>query len=152
MPISAFSKALLSKIFQHAVEEASEKDIRSKKHPALVLSHVCRRWRSVALNSPALWTDITLRNVKARPGEGTYKTYVLDVTVPVKYDRARWQRETRFATQCAQLWLTRSQGNPLFFTFTMSNLDTYRETGTLNSQSPSMTSHKPTYRPSSMRS
>jgi len=88
----------LYEIFSRAIAESPEHDITSKNHPARVLSQVSRRWRSIVLTSPMLWTDIALRDIKPNPGNHPLVHLLPDGT-RIRYARTHWLRDTRFATQ-----------------------------------------------------
>ncbi|KAK7051660.1 hypothetical protein VNI00_004639 [Paramarasmius palmivorus] len=64
--ISRFPNELLCKTFEHSIESISlvrseclePLDDIPEKPFALTLSHVCRRWRTIAIGFPSLWTLI----------------------------------------------------------------------------------------------
>src|SRR5216683_3326806 len=62
VPISALPPELLSRIFHfHAFLEPPQ-----PKLGWIVVTHVCQRWRQVALNDPSLWAEITGFSPRAR--------------------------------------------------------------------------------------
>ncbi|TEB33631.1 hypothetical protein FA13DRAFT_163333 [Coprinellus micaceus] len=54
--------ALLSEVFQASVPTAEEwqglVEAKFGPHPVVALTHVCRQWRELALNTPLLWTNV----------------------------------------------------------------------------------------------
>ncbi|KAF5318102.1 hypothetical protein D9619_012134 [Psilocybe cf. subviscida] len=57
-----------------------------KARPEIIISHVCRQWRQVALSCPTIWSRIMIRN---------------------------WVAGTHSAAQLLEVYLTRSRGVPL---------------------------------------
>ena len=97
-PINSLSSDVLYEIISRAIAESPEHDITSKTNPARVLSQVSRRWRSIALTSPMLWTDIAFRDIKPNPSNHPLVRFLPDGT-RIRYARTHWLRDTRFATQ-----------------------------------------------------
>ncbi|KAJ3519299.1 hypothetical protein NMY22_g13267 [Coprinellus aureogranulatus] len=50
---------ILEKVFSGCLQHS--RPTISRSHPAVVVSHVCREWRSIALNSSMLWTNMHIR-------------------------------------------------------------------------------------------
>ncbi|CAE6362527.1 unnamed protein product [Rhizoctonia solani] len=79
--INVLPPELLSYIFVFG--EQAERFTRTKRHPQHVrfpdlVSQVCRRWRTVALDDPVLWTRITIKH----PGQREVATRYLDRSGP----------------------------------------------------------------------
>ncbi|KAL6299545.1 hypothetical protein BKA93DRAFT_806191 [Sparassis latifolia] len=55
-PSTSFSTELLMRLFR--VTLASLRNDENLPYFIMALSHVCRRWRSIVLTSPDLWTDV----------------------------------------------------------------------------------------------
>jgi hypothetical protein len=61
-PVRKLHPEILGEIFTWCVADVVEVDTRATpKCAPLLLVHVCRRWRRVALATPRLWTQITLQ-------------------------------------------------------------------------------------------
>jgi hypothetical protein len=62
-PIRRVPNDILSLIFLASLPRNSHFQKLTKLsgiHPALVLSHVCRRWRHMSLSTPSLWSVINI--------------------------------------------------------------------------------------------
>ncbi|RXW22171.1 hypothetical protein EST38_g3676 [Candolleomyces aberdarensis] len=102
----------------------------SGRHPSVVLSHVCRQWRQLALSTPLLWNEIRvstpayphspdsaearfalqLRGRPARlslrgPTETQQQAYFQDVE--------EWWKKVAQLRQATEAWLSRSKNCPL---------------------------------------
>ncbi|KIM81163.1 hypothetical protein PILCRDRAFT_821601 [Piloderma croceum F 1598] len=69
-PVRQCPDEILSEIFIHCNSISEEKDriytgMKKRRMPWLV-SDICRRWREVALRTPALWSDIQLVHSESR--------------------------------------------------------------------------------------
>jgi hypothetical protein len=56
-PVRRCPDEILSEIFIHCIP-AQELPIRVTKRRPLLVDQICRRWREVALGTPALWSDV----------------------------------------------------------------------------------------------
>ncbi|CDO69830.1 hypothetical protein BN946_scf184803.g28 [Trametes cinnabarina] len=65
-PVNRLPAELLVFIFEHATDTRSghrqRPTVRARIHSLLDVSHVCKQWRDVALDAPALWTCVDDRN------------------------------------------------------------------------------------------
>nr|GAT57233.1 predicted protein [Mycena chlorophos] len=64
-PVLTLPNEITTQIFLHCVEDAKRPDGHSRPIPAdspLLLTRVCRSWRAIALNTPALWSQVAVRN------------------------------------------------------------------------------------------
>ncbi|KAF5332744.1 hypothetical protein D9611_005421 [Ephemerocybe angulata] len=60
-PIKRLPDDILSTLFLTLSSDAGNRDMEvSSRHPAVVVSHVCGRWRQLALDSPALWASLKI--------------------------------------------------------------------------------------------
>ncbi|KAJ3512598.1 hypothetical protein NMY22_g15285 [Coprinellus aureogranulatus] len=59
-PFSSFPTELITLIFERVPCSSPNSYPAASVSPIFVLSEVCRRWRSVALSNPDLWTDINI--------------------------------------------------------------------------------------------
>ncbi|KAF5371400.1 hypothetical protein D9615_009679 [Tricholomella constricta] len=77
-PVNWLPPELLGDIFLAVVDqEDSETGSTAKptsRHPTIALSHVCERWRSVALSTPRLWSRISCEG--AEPMGDMQRTFV----------------------------------------------------------------------------
>ncbi|KZV74763.1 hypothetical protein PENSPDRAFT_647762 [Peniophora sp. CONT] len=58
---------VLGEIFEHTISEFSSEESKRPYNPWSVIMLVCRPWRDVAVNHPALWTNLVTRNAKLWP-------------------------------------------------------------------------------------
>ena len=49
---------MLAKIFLAGIQDQSDFDARNEKHWGTLCSHVCKRWRNLAIQTPELWSQI----------------------------------------------------------------------------------------------
>ncbi|KAF7290381.1 F-box domain-containing protein [Mycena chlorophos] len=64
-PVLTLPNEITTQIFLHCVESDKHSDGHSRPNPAdspLLLTRVCSSWRAVALNTPALWSQVAVRN------------------------------------------------------------------------------------------
>jgi hypothetical protein len=62
-PISCFPPEILATIFGHIVENKTSR--KYQKRPAcLIVTHICRHWRKVALGCPSLWAFISWNSAR----------------------------------------------------------------------------------------
>ncbi|KAF8125229.1 hypothetical protein K438DRAFT_1648774, partial [Mycena galopus ATCC 62051] len=62
-PVLTLPNELTSEIFVHCLTSRDDWYAYSTPHPEdapVLLLHVCRAWRSIALSTPGLWADLTL--------------------------------------------------------------------------------------------
>ena len=62
-PIHRLPDDILSSLFLFIHDQSDRCDFISSDHPSVRLSHVCRRWRDLAISTPLLWTSIVLEHV-----------------------------------------------------------------------------------------
>jgi hypothetical protein len=56
--LSKFSDELIAEIFMHCLEPYSR--ITTHRYAPMLLLHVCRAWRSIALSTPGLWATLNV--------------------------------------------------------------------------------------------
>lgn len=56
--LSKFSDELIAEIFMHCLEPYSR--ITTRRYAPMLLLHVCRAWRSIALSTPGLWATLNV--------------------------------------------------------------------------------------------
>ncbi|KAF5332693.1 hypothetical protein D9611_005457 [Ephemerocybe angulata] len=107
-PIKRLPDDILSCLFIALwIEEPKNGDM-SPTSPGVVLSHVCRRWRQLALATPTLWSALKIHS----PPLHRVCTYSYGKVS--RNDAARsWEREVKriLATSC--VWIERSKCCPL---------------------------------------
>ncbi|KAJ2930325.1 hypothetical protein H1R20_g6783, partial [Candolleomyces eurysporus] len=79
----------------------------SAAHPALVVSHVCQRWRQLSLSTPLLWTFIDI-HIPRLPDPRDYQ---------VDHIMVRWGAQMQAIYEMAQFWISRSTSCPLTVAF-----------------------------------
>ncbi|KAJ2930329.1 hypothetical protein H1R20_g6784, partial [Candolleomyces eurysporus] len=79
----------------------------SAVHPALVVSHVCQRWRQLSFNTPLLWSIIDI-GVPKPPDSREYR---LDDAM------AHWQWQMQVIFEMTEFWISRSASCPLTLSF-----------------------------------
>ncbi|KAG1756439.1 uncharacterized protein EDB91DRAFT_1041739, partial [Suillus paluster] len=60
--ISCLPPEILANVFKHFAEKKSDKST-SHAPTCLIVTHLCRHWRQVALECPALWSSISISSV-----------------------------------------------------------------------------------------
>ncbi|KAH6895028.1 hypothetical protein BKA70DRAFT_1319305 [Coprinopsis sp. MPI-PUGE-AT-0042] len=95
----------------------------------LLLTHVCHRWRELAISSPSLWASVSI-NIPSYPSshlahgplmrdateeEEELLEFEDEVGAAAALDivRSRWQRAIGRSTELVRLWLKRGRGYPL---------------------------------------
>ncbi|KIM19479.1 hypothetical protein M408DRAFT_31186 [Serendipita vermifera MAFF 305830] len=58
-PIRRAPDDILRLTFEHAMQSYPQADPDKQQWVAIYLSHVCRRWRNIALSTPGLWQNIS---------------------------------------------------------------------------------------------
>ncbi|TEB28241.1 hypothetical protein FA13DRAFT_1735877 [Coprinellus micaceus] len=102
-PIALVPFEVLAAIFQACIPEIASlsticSGISSRRHPSILLSHVCNTWRTTAIASPPLWSEMY-------------------ITVPAHTDPspeagAEWLEQMKRLRKAVDVWSTRS-GNSL---------------------------------------
>jgi hypothetical protein len=66
-PVLTLPNEIVSEIFLHTLPSALSDHCPSSTQGPLLLGQICRKWREIALFTPALWSNIalTLDNVEA---------------------------------------------------------------------------------------
>ena len=109
-PVRRLSTDVLGVIFSHCLT-THRNPVMSTSEAPLLLTQICRDWRSIALSIPRLWSKLyipTLREVRAYPSEA-YPSEILP------YVLAR-RRLIEGRTEEVQKWLTLSAACPLSVT------------------------------------
>ncbi|KAH6918246.1 hypothetical protein BKA70DRAFT_1246666 [Coprinopsis sp. MPI-PUGE-AT-0042] len=93
----------------------------------LLLTHVCHRWRELAISSPSLWASVSI-NIPSYPSshlahgplmrdateeEEELLEFEDEVGAALDMVRSRWQRAIGRSTELVRLWLKRGRGYPL---------------------------------------
>ncbi|EAU81623.1 hypothetical protein CC1G_02639 [Coprinopsis cinerea okayama7 len=93
--------------------------ILSASEPPLLLTHICRQWREVAIGYPSLWASLHLP-IPRRPGIGTFVPGVSVMDKATQEQLSFYQDElskfeARFARRSylLSLWLERAKGSGL---------------------------------------
>ncbi len=80
--VNRLPNELLMEVFKHALHEADpticlnvSESARVETRPLLWLTHVCRRWRSIALAHPLLWRRIDTHNAAQLHGFALHRSY-----------------------------------------------------------------------------
>ncbi|RXW14288.1 hypothetical protein EST38_g11566 [Candolleomyces aberdarensis] len=109
-PIRRVPNDILSLIFLACLPHNSSRQRLtglSAAHPALVVSHVCQRWRQLSFNTPLLWSVIDI-DVPKPPSCREYK---LDDAM------AQWERQMQVIFEMTEFWISRSASCPLTLSF-----------------------------------
>ncbi|RDB16622.1 hypothetical protein Hypma_002869 [Hypsizygus marmoreus] len=85
--ISRLPPEILAHVFKF-IADSSVALVRSGKLRWIVVSHVCRRWRSVALECPSLWTDIPISHPHWAK-EMLVRSHMAPLTITAIVDEAR---------------------------------------------------------------
>ncbi|KZV97971.1 hypothetical protein EXIGLDRAFT_832563 [Exidia glandulosa HHB12029] len=72
-PIHRMPSELLRQVFSDAVHPCDH----GRCHPSFIIASICRRWRSIALLSPALWTSVHLDFIRRSANAKDYVEVVL---------------------------------------------------------------------------
>lgn len=87
VPVNRLPYELLSSIFQVAIEDSETNEI--------TISHVSRWWRSIAINSPTLWTQIEVNDSEASSTlASVYLERSSQSPLDVKYSRSHSSIQT----------------------------------------------------------
>ena len=109
-PVRRLPLDVLSVIFSHCLATHRNPVMRASEAPIL-LTRICRDWRSIALSIPRLWSKLyipTLRDIEALPLEA-YPSEILPYVLG-------WRRRIEGRTEEVQKWLTLSAACPLSIT------------------------------------
>ncbi|KAJ2930348.1 hypothetical protein H1R20_g6769, partial [Candolleomyces eurysporus] len=79
----------------------------SNDHPAVVLSHVCQRWRQLALNTALLWTVIDI-DIPSLPDAGECM---------FQGEMSWWERRLEAIDEMTRTWISRSANCTLTVSF-----------------------------------
>ncbi|RXW17634.1 hypothetical protein EST38_g8222 [Candolleomyces aberdarensis] len=136
-PIKRVQTDILVSIFLACLPQrpSPHSTITSRLHPALVISHVCRCWRSIALSLPVLWSTIHIVSLpvprlhsKLRgPNRSSAKVGAKDPEV-WKGEVAEYEKKLQMVKEATLMWLERSANCLLDITFTSDDLSSKRPT------------------------
>ena len=104
-PVRRLPMDVLGVIFSHCLA-THRNPVMSASEAPILLTHICRDWRSIALSIPRLWSRLyipTLREVRG------YRSEVLPYFL-------EWKRRIEARTEEVQKWLTLSAACPLSIT------------------------------------
>jgi len=94
----------------------------TNEHPAVVLSHVCRRWRDVVLSTPLLWAKIDIYapsypSMRSMNPEfpGSYRSVWHQGEFKKRVER--WEQSMGQLKETTETWLARSANCPLTLRF-----------------------------------
>ena len=108
-PINWLPMELLIQIFLGLLDFDSE-DPRYR--PPFIVSHVCTKWRAIALSTPRLWSRITLRGFKQPVIAQTYITRSAKVPLDIDYASLLDSRPTG---ECCQVVDFLAKAKPQFY-------------------------------------
>ncbi|KAF6749296.1 hypothetical protein DFP72DRAFT_1173666 [Ephemerocybe angulata] len=120
-PIKRLPDDLLCTLFLAALGHPSDSSMEmSNKHPAVVLTHVCARWRYLALDTPGLWSSLTI-HPPAAPYSGLFvgNSWTTDDSNALRSAQLenprievalRWEKELDSIIRMVGIWLQRSKG------------------------------------------
>ncbi|KAJ6483876.1 hypothetical protein DFH09DRAFT_1211550 [Mycena vulgaris] len=66
-PVLTLPPEITSEIFVHCVPPVRSRDVVDPGAAPLLLLHVCRAWRQIAVSTPALWTTLTIEAPRLQP-------------------------------------------------------------------------------------
>ncbi|RXW20963.1 hypothetical protein EST38_g4891 [Candolleomyces aberdarensis] len=100
----------------------------SAKHPAVVISHVCQRWRQIALDHPFLWTEFDV-DIPVYPILPFLHNDTLSIETSAQFqtELAQWERKLASRRNFVELWITRSAQCSLSFSLRAFLRDLYRQ-------------------------
>ena len=97
--------------------------------PSVILSHVCRAWRTLALDSPLLWTKIEAvvprHSYYAFPRlkKGLHLCSNPEQSqILIEEENAKWTTDMELVIDSTQEWIRRSRDAPLSVQFILSNI------------------------------
>jgi hypothetical protein len=113
-PIRRIPDDVLSVIFGACLPSSddSKQPPMSRTHPAVVLSHVCRRWRQLSISTPTLWTSIVLA-LPIHPAQGDEVMWHSLTPGVLREAGTRWETRMEDLLQMCKVWLARSAEAPL---------------------------------------
>ncbi|KAJ7148926.1 hypothetical protein C8R43DRAFT_1007669 [Mycena crocata] len=99
--IDRLPNELLSTIFISAIEQHCHDESNPFTTSPTTISHICRRWRQVALSTGSLWTNIVLtfptsneQLTRTLTWLGRSKTYPLDILMDFRDQEWDWEEDT----------------------------------------------------------
>ncbi|KAF5334697.1 hypothetical protein D9611_011989 [Ephemerocybe angulata] len=113
-PIKGLPDDILSTLFLTLLTHPGHRDEWiSNAHPAVALSHVCRRWRQLALQTPMLWSSINIYIPSLFQGLPHLPTaldddFRLGPNLPKIELAARWATRLMQVLRMTRLWIERS--------------------------------------------
>ncbi|KAF6753180.1 hypothetical protein DFP72DRAFT_902121 [Ephemerocybe angulata] len=125
-PVKRLPDDILSTLFLTLLAHPDHRDVSmSSTHPAVVISHVCGRWRQLALNTPLLWSSLTIHPPVAPRGTYFRNTGVDHHSPPPRVNNhqplvdvaRRWEKELERIKRLACIWLERSKECDLYIDF-----------------------------------
>ncbi|KAF7352405.1 F-box domain-containing protein [Mycena venus] len=66
-PVLNLPHEITSEFFVHCLPPKRQKDVVNVMEAPLLLTHVCRAWRQIAISTPALWTTFDIQNASSLP-------------------------------------------------------------------------------------
>ncbi|RXW19944.1 hypothetical protein EST38_g5923 [Candolleomyces aberdarensis] len=119
--IATLPDDVLSNIFATLLRASYIQDVPpaiSRSHPSVIVSHVCQDWRTLALATRLLWTEVRVkqppypfkrevygRRTASGPPSARLQRYRLLV--------AEWRRRVFILTEATKTWIARSENCPL---------------------------------------
>ncbi|KAF6749264.1 hypothetical protein DFP72DRAFT_913761 [Ephemerocybe angulata] len=116
-PLKRLPDDLLSTLFLALLNHPDNRHAKmSNTHPAVVLSHVCRRWRQLALDTALLWTALRIYPPVLPQGYpyGSYSanphlSSQMTTHSPRVEVTRRWEKEVEKILTMTRVWLKRSK-------------------------------------------
>jgi hypothetical protein len=111
-PIRRTPDDILSLIFQACIPQ--DRLTMTRTHPAVLISHVCRRWRQLSLSTPQLWSGIHLL-LPEHPVRRQPRDLRADFVSLKAMDKAIacWDARVDQIFAIAKIWVTRSMEYPI---------------------------------------
>ncbi|KAF6753175.1 hypothetical protein DFP72DRAFT_902108 [Ephemerocybe angulata] len=112
-PLKRLTDDVLSTLFLALLDHPDNRHAKmSNAHPAVVLSHVCRRWRQLALDTASLWTTLRI-HLPVLPqvypyGARSANPHMAAHSPLVELTR-RWEKEVEKILTMTRVWLERSK-------------------------------------------
>ncbi|KAF5332838.1 hypothetical protein D9611_005430 [Ephemerocybe angulata] len=112
-PLKRLTDDVLSTLFLALLDHPDNRHAKtSNTHPAVVLSHVCRRWRQLALDTASLWTTLRIYPPvlpQVYPYGARSANPHMAAHSPLVELTRRWEKEVEKILTMTRVWLERSK-------------------------------------------